>query len=216
MDLPWVYGLAAVLLAYLSGSIPTSVWWGRAFYGVDVREHGSRNAGATNTFRVLGRKAGIPVLLIDVAKGFLPVFLLPKMVGVADGTPGFDWLRVALVVAAVVGHLYPVFAGFKGGKGVATSLGGVLAFHPGAAGVCVAVFLVVFLLSRYVSLSSLFSALSFPLSMAFLFHEDSTVKIGFAIALCLLVFYTHRENIGRLLKGQENRMNLAGRSGPSQ
>ncbi len=216
MDLPWVYGLAAVLLAYLSGSIPTSVWWGRAFFGIDVREHGSRNAGATNTFRVLGWKAGVPVLLIDVAKGFLPVYLLPHLVGMEEGSSGFDWLCLALVVAAVLGHLYPVFAGFKGGKGVATSLGGVLAFHPGAAGVCVAVFLVVFLLSRYVSLSSLFSALSFPLSMAFLFLEDSAVKIGFAVALCLLVFYTHRENIGRLMRGQENRMNLAGRSGPSQ
>ena len=154
MDFPWVYGTIAMAIAYLVGSIPTSVWWGRAFFGIDVREHGSRNAGATNTFRVLGPKAGVPVLLIDILKGFLPVRLLPNFTELEPDTAPWMWFRVALVSAAVIGHLYPVFAGFKGGKGVATSLGGVLAVHPGAAAICVAVFAVVFLLSRYVSLGS--------------------------------------------------------------
>lgn len=211
MDFPWVYGTIAMAIAYLVGSIPTSVWWGRAFFGMDVREHGSRNAGATNTFRVLGPKAGVPVLLIDILKGFLPVRLLPNFTDLEPDTAPWMWFRVALVGAAVIGHLYPVFAGFKGGKGVATSLGGVLAVHPGAAAICVAVFAVVFLLSRYVSLGSLCAAIAFPLVVIVVYKEFSAVKIGFAVVLCLLVFYTHRENIGRLLRGEENRMSLAGR-----
>lgn len=214
MSFPWVYSVLAMIVAYLFGSIPSSVWWGRAFHGIDVREHGSRNAGATNTFRVLGWRAGLPVLLLDVAKGFIPVRLLPNFSGLEPDTGPWMWLRLALVMATVVGHLYPVFAGFKGGKGVATSLGGVLAVHPGAAAICVAVFTLVFLASRYVSLGSLSAALSFPLAMLLLYHEVSPVKIGFAIVLCLLVFYTHRENIGRLWRGQENRMDLAGRGRP--
>lgn len=213
MEFPWVYGILAMLLSYLCGSIPTSVWWGRAFHGTDVREHGSRNAGATNTFRVLGAKAGVPVLLIDVLKGFAPVRLLPNWSGLEPDSTPWMWLRVALVLAAVVGHLYPVFAGFRGGKGVATSLGGVLAVHPGAAAVCVLVFALVFIASRYVSLSSLSAAVAFPLAVALIWHDPSRIKIGFAVVLCVIVFYTHRENIGRLLRGQENRLDLAGRSG---
>ena len=213
MDFPWVYGISAMVLAYVCGSIPTSVWWGRAFFGVDVRQHGSRNAGATNTFRVLGPRAGVPVLLLDILKGFLPVRILPNFSDMQPDTGAWMWLRVALVIAAVLGHLYPVFAGFRGGKGVATSFGGVLAVHPGAAGICIAVFALVFLLSRYVSLGSLCAAVAFPIAVVLIYREISVVKIGFAIALCLLVFYTHRENIGRLLRGQENKMTLAGRSG---
>lgn len=215
MDFPWVYGIASVLIAYLLGSIPTSVWWGRAFHGVDVRQHGSRNAGATNTFRVLGLRAGIPVLFIDILKGFLPVRILPNFTGLQPDTAPWMWFRVALVGAAVIGHLYPVFASFKGGKGVATSLGGVLAVHPGAAAICVIVFAVVFFLSRYVSLGSLCAALAFPLAVVMIYKEFSPVKIGFAVALCLLVFYTHRENILRLIRGQENRMSLVGKRDPS-
>ena len=215
MEFPWVYGIASMVIAYLIGSIPTSVWWGRAFYGVDVRQHGSHNAGATNTFRVLGPKAGIPVLLVDILKGFVPVRLLPNLTHLEPDTAPWMWFRVALVGAAVIGHLYPVFARFKGGKGVATSLGGVLAVHPGAAAICVVVFAVVFYLWRYVSLGSLCAALAFPLAVILIYKEFSAVKIGFALVLCLLVFYTHRENIGRLIRGEENRMTLAGRRTPS-
>jgi len=216
MEFPWVYSIAAVLIAYLFGSIPTSVWWGKAFHGMDVREHGSRNAGATNTFRVLGWRSGVPVLLIDIAKGFIPVRSLPNLSTLQPDSPEWMWLRVALVIAAVVGHLYPVFSGFRGGKGVATSLGGILAVHPGAAGICVAVFVLVFLLSRYVSLGSLCAALTFPVAVALIYQETSAVKVGFAIVLCLLVFFTHRQNIGRLLRGEEGRMSLAARNGPQR
>jgi glycerol-3-phosphate acyltransferase PlsY len=210
MDFPWVYGITGMIAAYLCGSVPTSVWWGRAFHGVDVREHGSRNAGATNTFRVLGPRAGVPVLLIDVLKGFLPVRMIPNWSGLEPDSTPWMWFRVALVLAAVVGHLYPVFAGFKGGKGVATSLGGVLAVHPGAAGICVLVFAFVFRLSHFVSLGSLSAALAFPLAVVLVYRETSPVKVGFAAVLCAMVFYTHRQNIARLLKGEENRMSLTG------
>jgi glycerol-3-phosphate acyltransferase PlsY len=210
MDFPWVYGTASMVIAYLVGSIPTSVWWGKAFYGLDVREHGSHNAGATNTFRVLGRRAGIPVLLIDILKGFLPVRILPNFTSLDPDSAPWMWFRLALVIATVLGHLYPVFAGFKGGKGVATSFGGILAIHPGAAGACVVVFALVFFTTRYVSLGSLSAAITFPLAVLLIFHETSPVKIGFAVVLCLLVFYTHRQNIGRLLRGEERRMSLAG------
>jgi glycerol-3-phosphate acyltransferase PlsY len=216
MEFPWVYSIAAVVIAYLFGSIPTSVWWGKAFHGMDVREHGSRNAGATNTFRVLGWRSGVPVLLIDIAKGFVPVRILPNMSGLQPDSPEWMWLRVALVIAAVVGHLYPVFSGFRGGKGVATSLGGILAVHPGAAAICVAVFVLVFLVSRYVSLGSLCAALAFPVAVAVIYQETSAVKVGFAVALCVLVFFTHRQNIGRLLRGEEGRMSLAARNGPDR
>lgn len=213
MTFSWVYGIAGVLIAYLMGSVPTSVWWGRRFFGIDVREHGSRNAGATNTFRVLGPKAGIPVLLIDILKGFLPVRVIPNFSGLEVDSPGWMWLRIGLVLAAVLGHLYPVFSGFRGGKGVATSLGGVLAVHPGGAAICIGVFALVFALTRFVSLSSLAAALAFPLAVVLVFHEPAPVKVGFAIALCLLVFFTHRSNIGRLLRGEENRMRLATKGG---
>ncbi|MBK9273084.1 MAG: glycerol-3-phosphate 1-O-acyltransferase PlsY [Flavobacteriales bacterium] len=215
MDFPWVYGAFSVVLAYLIGSIPTAVWWGRAFHGIDVREHGSRNAGATNTFRVLGPRAGVPVLLIDVLKGFMPVRVLPNLSGLEVDGEAWMWFRVTLVLVTVLGHLYPVFAGFRGGKGVATSLGGVLAVHPGAALLCVGAFALVFILSRYVSLGSMTAAVIYPLAVVLVFQETSPVKVGFAVVLCLMVLYTHRQNIGRLWRGEENRLDLAGRNAGS-
>ena len=214
MDIHWVYATGAMVLSYLCGSIPTSVWWGKAFYGLDVRDHGSRNAGATNTFRVLGPKAGIPVLLIDMLKGFAPVRVLAWWSGLQDDSADFTWLRVGMALAAVIGHLYPVFAGFRGGKGVATSFGGILALHRGSALICLGVFIVVYAASRYVSLASLCAALAFPIAVLLFAHEDHFVLQGFSIVICLIVFWTHRSNIGRLLKGTENRMRLTGGTSP--
>lgn len=211
MDFPWVYGIASMIIAYVFGSIPTSVWWGRAFHGIDVRQHGSGNAGATNTFRVLGWRAGVPVLLVDIAKGFIPVRVLPNFSGLEPDTEAWMWFRVALVIATVLGHLYSVFMDFTGGKGVATSFGGIVAIHPGAAMVCVLAFALAFAFTRYVSVGSLCAALAFPLAMGLIYHEASGVKMGFGVLLCLIVFYTHRKNIGRLIRGEENRMSLAGK-----
>lgn len=214
MDMHWVYAAGAMVVSYLCGSVPTSVWWGKAFFGVDVREHGSRNAGATNTFRVLGTKAGVPVLLIDMLKGFLPVRVLAWWSGLEDTSADYAWLRVGMSLAAVVGHLYPVFAGFRGGKGVATSFGTILAMHRGAALICLGVFLLVYLGTRYVSLGSLCAAVAFPVAVLFIDVDDHFVLQGFAAVICLMVFWTHRTNIGRLLRGEESRMSLTGGSPP--
>lgn len=213
METTWLYCAASIIISYLVGSIPTAVWWGKRFHGTDVRDHGSRNAGATNTFRVLGWKAGVPVLLIDILKGFLPVRVLPNFSGLEVDSDAWMWLRVVLVLATVLGHLYPVFAGFRGGKGVATSLGGVLAVHPGAALICIVVFVVVFAISSYVSLASLSSAVAFPLAMILWRGEEGEVKVGFALVLCVLVFWTHRRNIGRLWRGEESSMHFNTRTG---
>ena len=155
---------------------------------------------------MLGARAGVPVLLIDMLKGFAPVRVLAWWSGLENDSADFAWLRVGLALAAVIGHLYPVFAGFRGGKGVATSFGGILAMHRGIALICLGVFLLVFLLSRYVSLSSLCAALVFPVAAFVLAQEDHFVFQGFSLVICALVFWTHRANIGRLMRGEEQRL----------
>lgn len=196
------------LIAYLLGSIPTAVWVGRAKYGIDVREHGSKNAGATNTFRVLGKKAGIVVLSIDIIKGFSAAFL-PFVFKVGEWqSDKLITVQILASVLAVVGHVFPLFAGFRGGKGVATSLGVIIGIHPPAAGICIAVFLLVFIISKYVSLGAICAALSFPISIYFIFGIRSIWLNSFTILLATLVIIAHRKNIQRLLAGNENKMNL--------
>lgn len=212
--LPPIYLLTAVAISYLCGSIPSSIWWGRAWYGVDVRRHGSGNAGATNTFRVLGAGAGIPVLLLDVAKGFLPARLLPLWWGGNPFSDAWNILTISCMAAAIIGHLYPVFAGFKGGKGVATSLGGILALHPGVAVVCMAIFLLLMLTTRIVSLASLCAALAFPVAVLFIFKLPGTALHLFSIGLSAVVFYTHRQNIARLWAGTESRLRIGNHPTP--
>ena len=137
--------LVTFLMAYLLGSIPTAVWLGRAWFGIDVREHGSKNAGATNTFRVLGKKPGVFVLLIDVLKGVLAV-VLPIMIWHETALGyGFtaDRLQILAAIAAVAGHVFPVFAEFRGGKGVATSLGVMIGILPLSAVVCLGIFITI-------------------------------------------------------------------------
>ena len=195
-----------IAIAYLLGSIPSAVWIGKLTKGVDVREHGSKNAGATNTMRVLGVKIGIPVLLIDVFKGFAAVQQLALFSLFENGTDKFVTFQLALGALAVIGHVFPVFAGFRGGKGVATIVGILLALHWQATTIAIAVFLIVLFISKYVSLSSLMMGLMFPVSV-FLFKPDATplsLKI-FSIVVCVLLFITHRKNISRLMKGNENK-----------
>lgn len=201
-----VYNLIYVVIAYLLGSIPTAVWVGKRFYGLDVREHGSKNAGATNTFRVLGKKPGIFVLAIDVIKGFLAVSIMTWNTQHL-GEDEQSYFQIAAAIAAVVGHMFPVFAQFKGGKGVATSLGVILGLYPAAAGVCVVVFLTVFLASQYVSLGAIVAAFIFPLMVNFVFESSFWLK-AFSWVLAALVIYKHKLNISRLLAGNENKMNL--------
>jgi glycerol-3-phosphate acyltransferase PlsY len=153
--------ISLLVAAYFLGSIPTAVWWGKRYYGIDVREFGSGNAGATNTFRVLGKKAGIPVLCIDIVKGTLAV-LLAHFSPYTFDTNEFVNLELGLGIAALVGHVFPIFAGFRGGKGVATILGVVICLTPITSLMVLGVFLIVLLATRYVSLSSMTAGLSFP------------------------------------------------------
>lgn len=198
----------AAIPAYFLGSIPTAVWVGKVRYGVDVREHGSKNAGATNTFRVLGKKAGKVVLSIDVLKGMvavlLPYFILPY----EFTAPQLTHVQLAAAFLAVLGHVFPLFAGFKGGKGVATSLGVIVGLQPLAAAICLVIFLVVFIISKYVSLGSIIAALSFALLLWFAFPIKTEALPIFGTLLSVIVIFAHRKNIGRIIEGTENKMNL--------
>lgn len=196
--------LLLILTGYLLGSIPTAIWIGKSFYGVDVRKHGSRNAGATNTFRVLGKSAGSAVFIIDVGKGFLAVWLAHEIMPNDN-----DWLhstvKVLSAVAAVMGHVFPVFARFKGGKGVATAFGILLALTPIAAVICFAIFLIVWLAFHYVSLGSIVAAVFYPLIQYFLDPDQDEIVMIFAILLSLTVILSHNKNIIRLLNGVETK-----------
>jgi glycerol-3-phosphate acyltransferase PlsY len=195
-------------IAYLLGSIPTAVWVGKRFFGLDVREHGSKNAGATNTFRVLGKKPGIIVLSVDVLKGLIAV-LLPQIILGNDLTYN-EIINIKIVgaVMVIVGHVFPLFAGFKGGKGVATSLGVIFALHPPAAFICLGIFLTVFLISHFVSLGAIITAISFPLLIILVFKETSLPLMIFSIVIGVAVVITHKKNIKRLIDGCENKMYL--------
>lgn len=196
-----------ILGAYLLGSIPTAVWIGKSFYGIDVREFGSGNAGATNTFRVLGKKAGIPVLLFDILKGSLAVALAHFSL-MAAGSNEFINLELVLGVAVIIGHIFPVFAGFRGGKGVATILGVGIFILPVACAISLLVFLTVLFLSRYVSLSSMMAGIAFPFVLHFILHNQNQVLTIFSITVAVLLVITHRKNIIRLFKNQESKVNL--------
>lgn len=195
--------ILALIIAYLMGSIPSSVWIGKMFYNIDVREFGSGNAGATNTFRVLGKKAGIPVLIIDILKGWLPVFCIRYMIDLNLQSEEFINLQLALGVATLIGHIFPVYVGFRGGKGVATMLGIVLALNLDAALVSIVVFLTVFLITNYVSLSSIAGALSFPIMVIVVFHTTIPSMALFSLVVFVMVLVTHQKNIERLFNKKE-------------
>ena len=205
-----LYIALALLAAYLLGSIPTALWVGRRFFQLaDIREHGSGNAGATNTFRVLGPKAGSFVLFVDALKGFVAAFFLPQWLVAQGGiAPEHElYYRLACGALAVVGHIYPVFAQFRGGKGVATILGMMLGVAPATVGVCMLVFIVMLLLFRFVSLASMTAGLTFALLQLlpqFRPAQPFLVWVGFLVATLLI--YTHRANIGRLRAGTESRV----------
>jgi len=200
-----------LILAYLFGSIPTAVWIGQAFYDIDVREYGSGNAGATNTFRVLGKKAGIPVMLIDILKGWtatnLAYFIGVSVTG-SHHSAAFVNYELALGITAVMGHLFPVFAGFRGGKGVASLFGMILAIHLQAALLCVLIFVIILLVTKYVSLSSIMAGFAFPIGVTFIFPVYIKSVIIYGMCICVLILVTHQKNIERLLKGKESKVNL--------
>jgi glycerol-3-phosphate acyltransferase PlsY len=193
--------------AYLLGSIPTAVWWGKRYYGIDVREFGSGNSGATNTFRVLGKKAGIPVLVIDIFKGTVAVLLAHFAPFVFD-TNEFVNLELGLGIAVLIGHVFPLFAGFRGGKGVATILGVVICLTPITSLLVLLVFMIVLLSTRYVSLSSMTAGLSFPFFLNIVLKNQNQILLLFSVFVAILLIITHKKNISRLLKKQESKVDL--------
>ncbi|MCK9206755.1 MAG: glycerol-3-phosphate 1-O-acyltransferase PlsY [Salinivirgaceae bacterium] len=194
------------IVAYLLGSVPSSVWIGRWFYNIDIREHGSGNAGTTNTFRVLGTAPGVVVFVVDILKGWMAVNLVRMVHTLQPDTAPFVNFQLFLGGLAVLGHIFPIYVGFKGGKGVATLLGIVLAIHPASALVCLGVFAFMLFLSKYVSLSSMTAGVIFPFLIIFVFKETIPSLIIFSILISVLLIFTHQKNIIRLLAREENKV----------
>ena len=199
-----------IVISYLVGSIPVAVWIGKKCRGIDIREHGSQNAGATNTFRVFGQKLGWIVLTLDVTKGFF-ASILPLFI--ADNYSENQLLLFQLVtsLACIIGHVFPIFAQFRGGKGVASSLGIIIGINPVSAAISLGIFMIIFLLFKFVSLGAIVTAISYPFVSLFLVKEDTHVMIIFSILLGFLIIISHRKNIKRLINGEESRMNLSKR-----
>lgn len=197
-----------IFIAYLIGSIPTAVLVSKYFFGIDIRDYGSGNSGATNTFRVLGSRWGTFVMAFDVLKGVLASFLYLLLPYYLTNEWDRTNFMIGLGLAAVVGHIFPIWAGFKGGKGVATLLGMVVAIQPLVALCVLGVFMVVLYLTRFVSLSSIMASIAFPLFILVVFNEPEPLYRVFAIAVALLVILTHQKNIGRLLQGNESKAKI--------
>ena len=209
------------IIAYLLGSIPSAVWIGKRYYGVDVREHGSKNAGTTNVLRVLGTRAAIPVFAIDFLKGFVAVSIF-SLLKYDTGIPSQAWIvnmKILAVFVAVLGHIFPIFANFRGGKGVATVLGAVTGIQPNIALLCFAVWFVVLAVWNYVSLASIVAGCSFPVFVSifsgsiYARHGLSHTSISFLVfsfVVAIALVWTHRKNVGRLLDGTESRIDVWG------
>jgi acyl phosphate:glycerol-3-phosphate acyltransferase len=197
-----------IVLAYLIGSIPTAVWVSKIFFGFDIREYGSGNSGATNTYRVLGPKWGTFVMVADMVKAIIAVklaFFLPN--SFANDIYLVN-MQLGLGLAAVLGHIFPVWAEFRGGKGVACLFGMVLGIQPNVALCCVGVFILVLYLTRWVSLSSILASIAFPIFILVIFNEPEKLYRIFAITVAMLVLLTHQKNIGRLIKGSESKVSI--------
>ncbi|NWF87844.1 MAG: glycerol-3-phosphate 1-O-acyltransferase PlsY [Ignavibacteriaceae bacterium] len=210
-----------IILSYLIGSIPTSIIISKAAKGIDIREHGSGNAGGTNVMRVLGWKHGVLVILLDALKGVLAVIVVARLhygsMPFENATPFDDFTLVQIIagISAVIGHIWTVFAGFKGGKGIATALGMLIMIVTIDMLVAIGVFIIVVTLSRYVSLGSLAGAIAVPLTLVVrenLFHVDIPnyhTLLPFLIFVALLVIFTHRKNVVRLINGNENKISFS-------
>lgn len=198
--------LLLIVIAYLIGSIPTAIWVSRSFFGIDIREYGSGNSGATNTYRVLGSKWGTLVMIVDMLKAVAAVKLAFMLPYAFENDVYLVNLQLGLGLAAVLGHIFPIWAEFRGGKGVASLFGMVLGIQPNVALCCVGVFILVLYLTRWVSLSSILASIAFPVFILVIFNEPEKLYRVFAIAVALLVLLTHQKNIGRLIRGDESKV----------
>jgi glycerol-3-phosphate acyltransferase PlsY len=198
--------LFLIMIAYLIGSIPTALIISTKFFGVDIRDYGSGNMGATNTFRVLGSKFGTVVMVFDILKGMLAVGLFYFLPFYIHNEWDRTNLMVGLGLAAVMGHIFPIFAQYKGGKGVATLFGMILAVQPVIALSCVGVFLLVLFLTRYVSLSSIIAGIALPVCVLWIWNDDVVVYRIFAVLVACLIILTHQKNIIKILRGNESRI----------
>jgi glycerol-3-phosphate acyltransferase PlsY len=197
--------LLLIIAAYCIGSVPTAVWVSKYFFNIDIRDYGSGNAGATNTFRVLGKKWGIVVMIVDMLKAILAVKLAYLLPEAFENDVYLINLQLGLGLAAVLGHIFPLWAEFRGGKGVASLFGMVLGIQPNVALCCVGVFILVLFLTRWVSLSSILASIAFPVFILVIFNEPEHLYRVFAIVVAMLVLVTHQKNIGRLIKGSESK-----------
>lgn len=198
--------LLLIIIAYLIGSIPTALIVSKSFFGVDIRDYGSGNMGATNTFRVLGSNYGTVVMVIDIIKGMTAVCLFYFMPSYLHDEWARTNLMVGLGLSAVLGHVFPIFAQFRGGKGVATLFGMMIAIQPVIAASCVGVFLLVLFFTRYVSLSSILAGIFLPVCVLWIWNDDVTVYRIFAVLVAGMIVLTHQKNIVKILRGNESRI----------
>jgi len=198
--------IVLIVLAYLIGSIPTAVWVSKYIFGIDIRDYGSGNAGATNTFRVLGSKWGSLVMLADVSKGIIATSLYILVPFYMTNELARTNFMILLGLAAVLGHVFPIWANFRGGKGVATLLGMTLAIQPIVALICLVVFLISLISTRFVSLSSILASIAFMVLILYVFNEKEILYRYFAMIVAIMVVVTHHKNISRLYKGTETKL----------
>ncbi len=204
-----VVNILITILAYLLGSIPTSIWISRSFFNIDIRDYGSGNAGATNTFRVLGIKAGIVVFIVDILKGFLAVNLIYLTDYYIPDSGDYINIQLLLGIAAMLGHVFPIYAGFKGGKGVATLFGVICAISLYPTLIMAGIFVLTLVITRYVSLSSMISGLSFPVLIIVVFKETTPSLVIFSLIIAVLMLFTHQKNIERLLNKEEKKADFS-------
>lgn len=207
-----------IVVGYLIGSIPTSLILSKMSHGIDIRDHGSGNAGGTNVARILGWKAGLVVITLDVFKGYVAAMLLPKLISGPfpfNNTTSFEDITIIQIIigtSAILGHVWTAFGGFRGGKGIATAGGVLIGLATIELFVSIIIFTLIFILFRYVSLSSISAAVAFPVTMFYrhnIFRAELQgyhTLIFFSIGIAILLLYTHRENIKRLIAGTENRL----------
>ncbi len=200
--------LVFILVAYLIGSIPTALWVSRTFFNIDIRDYGSGNSGATNTYRVLGAKWGTFVMIVDMIKAIVAVKLVFFLPFAFDHDLYLVNMQLGLGLSAVVGHIFPIWANFRGGKGVASLFGMVLGIQPNVALCCVAIFILVLYITRWVSLSSILASIAFPIFILVIFNEPEHLYRVFAITVAMLVLLTHQKNISRIFKGSEGKASI--------